>query len=184
MRQLKLNHPNWRYAAVAVAAVAFGVSVGMNLRGRAPMFEMPAMPVDAATAQRYENFAVATGPVDEEIEAFYFLDFLTGALSARAINTRTGEFAAVYQHNVSADFGADVKNGKFLMVTGSARIPRGRGNTQIAKSVVYITEATTGRMVAYVMPWNSSMQAAGRPQMGGFLKIAEVELRQTFVRDQ
>ncbi|MEN1679055.1 MAG: hypothetical protein AAGJ46_05650 [Planctomycetota bacterium] len=177
-------HSNkWPYAVSLVLAMGLGVSVGLNLSGE-PTYQLPAIPVDAATAQRFDNFAVATGPVDGEIEAFYFLDFLTGALSARAINTRTGEFAALYQHNVSMDFGGAAKNPKYLMVTGMANIPRGRGNTQIARSVVYITEATTGRMVAYVMPWNSSMQASGRPQAGQFLKIAQVELRSTFVRDQ
>ncbi|MEM6798577.1 MAG: hypothetical protein AAF589_03605 [Planctomycetota bacterium] len=173
--------------AVALAA-ALGVSVGMQLPGgdRATNgFSLPATAVQAATAQNYENFAVATGPVDGDIEAFYFLDFLTGSLRAAAINTRKGAFGSFYEYNIAQDFdAAGAKNPKYLMVTGTARIPRGRGTSQIASSVVYITEATTGQMAAYVMPWNSSMQASGKQQTGTFLKIADVKLRDTFIRDQ
>ncbi|MEM6329491.1 MAG: hypothetical protein AAF790_04490 [Planctomycetota bacterium] len=175
-------------------AAALGVSVGMQLGGGdrgadgpggAEGFGVPPQLIDAATAQNFENFAVATGPVDGDIEAFYFLDFLTGSLKAVAINTRTGVFGSRYEYNIAADFdSAGAKNPKFLMVTGTARIPRGRGNTQIASSVVYITEATTGKMAAYIMPWNSSMQAAGKVQTGTFRKVAEVQLRNSFVRDQ
>jgi len=181
---------NWKtshWIAVALVA-ALGVSVGMNLRGsheETAQTLMPAWAVQAATAQNHDNFAVATGPVDDGIEAFYFLDFLTGDLRATAINTRKGAFGAFYEYNLTQDFAsAGAKNPKYLMVTGMANIPRGRGSSQIARSVVYVTEATSGHMAAYVMPWNSSMQASGKPQSGTFLKIADVQLRSAFVRDQ
>ena len=176
----------WRtsHTVALLLAAGLGVSVGMQLRGGGGV-SLPAIPVEAATAQNYENFAVATGPVDDNVEAFYFLDFLTGNLRATAINTRQGAFGAFYEYNIAQDFDtAGAKNPKYLMVTGSAKIPRGRGNTQIAGSVVYVTEATTGQMAAYIMPWNSSMQAAGKQQIGTFMKIADVQLRDTFVRDQ
>lgn len=178
-------------AAVALALV-FGASIGMNVRGwgdASPATALPegwpTLPVQAATAQGYDNFAVATGPVEQNIEAFYFLDFLTGDLRATALNTRNGQFGAFFEYNIARDFGGvGAKNPKYLMVTGMANIPRGRGNTQLAQSVVYVTEATTGQMAAYVMPWNTSMQSAGKIQNGTFLKIADVQLRSTFVRDQ
>ena len=172
-------------ALLATGLVA-GIAIGAVWRTGAPSASAGfAFPVQAATAQGFDNFAVATGPVDDGIEAFYFLDFLTGDLRATALNTRKGEFGAFFEYNVAQDFDtAAAKNPKYLMVTGTANIPRGRGSSQIAKSVVYVTEATTGQMAAYVMPWNSSMQAAGKPQNGTFLKIANVQLRSTFVRDQ
>lgn len=166
---------------------ALGVSVGMNLKDDGPLLRdmLPSIEAHAATAQGYDNFAVATGPVDGEVEAFYFLDFLTGDLRATAINTRQGEFGSFFEYNIARDFDVGAaKNPRYLMVTGTANIPRGRGNTQIARSMVYITECTTGQMAAYVMPWNSSMQAAGKRQTGTFLKIANVQLRSAFVRDQ
>ena len=54
------------------------------------------------------------------------------------------------------------------MVTGSADMPRGTANFQYAKSIVYVAEASTGQVAAYTIPWNSSMQAAGKPQYGEF----------------
>ena len=182
MSDWKTSH----WIAVALVA-ALGISVGVHMQGgnddAATLAN--AIAVQAATAQNHDNFAVATGPVDDGIEAFYFLDFLTGDLRATAINTRKAEFGAFYQYDITRDFNvAGAKNPKYLMVTGTANIPRGRGNSQIANSVVYVTEATTGQMVAYVMPWNSSMQASGKQQIGTFIKVADVQLRSAFVRDQ
>ncbi|MEM9185536.1 MAG: hypothetical protein AAGB00_03475 [Planctomycetota bacterium] len=186
-----MNGSRNSYAVVAGLALAFGVSLGFNARGLKqgdrPLTLPPGWPeiaVQGATAQGFDNFAVATGPVQQDIEAFYFLDFLTGDLRATALNSREAKFGAFYEYNIAQDFPGATKNPKYLMVTGMANIPRGRGRTQIAQSVVYITEATTGQMAAYIMPWNSSMQASGKMQNGTFLKIADVQLRSTFVRDQ
>lgn len=179
MRGLKPSH-----LLIAALVAALGVSVGMNLRQPSSAF-MPEISAYASTAQGHDNFAVATGPVDQDVEAFYFLDFLTGDLRATALNPRKAGFNSFYEYNIARDFDVGAaKNPRYLMVTGTANIPRGRGNTQIARSVVYITEVTTGRMAAYVMPFNSSAQAAGKPQKGTFLKIATVQLRSAFVRDQ
>ena len=173
-------------AAMAAAGVVVGGMLGWAVRSASPPTAAPfALPVQAATAQNFDNFAVATGPVSDQLEAFYFLDFLTGDLRAAVLNTRRGEFGGFFEYNIAQDFDiAGSKNPKYLMVTGTADIPRGRGNTQIARSVVYITDATSGQMAAFVMPWNSSSQAAGREQTGTFLKIANVQLRTTFVRDE
>lgn len=188
MKDAIRKHKLAPYAAVAGVALATGVLIGVNQRGgdnRSPLPDWASIPVQAATAQGHDNFCVATGPVEQDVEAFYFLDFLTGDLRATALNTRQGQFGAFFEYNVAQDFAAaGAKNPKYLMVTGSANIPRGRGGSQIAQSVVYITEATTGQMAAYIMPWSTSMQAAGKVQTGAFLKIADVQLRSTFVRDQ
>lgn len=180
-------------AGVAAGSLAAGAalvwfSTGAVQENRLPSDFFPpelATRVEASTAQGVDNFAVATGPVDNGIEAFYFLDFITGDLRAVAMNSRRGKFGAFYRYNIANDFDLrNSKNPKYLMVTGMADIPRGKGSTQIASSVVYITEATTGQMSAYVMPWSSSMQAAGQMQEGTFLKVGSLALRTSFVRDQ
>jgi hypothetical protein len=169
----------WTITTAAAAALAIGVAVGWTFKSAAPP-----TPVYASTAMGADNFAVATGLVDEGIEAFYFLDFLTGTLKATVINTRQAGFAAYFEYKISQDFGAG-RSPKYLLVTGEANIPRGRGRSQLARSVVYVTEATTGQMVAYVMPWDSTLQAAGKPQQGTFLKLGTVQLRaDNLVRDQ
>lgn len=168
--------------AVAVALAA-GATAGWLAKPSTSL--IPPTHVSASATAGAENFAVATGLVDEGVEAFYFLDFLTGKLKATVINTRKGEFGAYFEYDITQDFGGAGRRPKYLMVTGLVNIPRGRGNSQISRTAIYITEATTGQMAAYVMPWNSSLQAAGKGQQGTFIRVGTVPLRSdTFVRDQ
>lgn len=170
-------------ATVSAVALAIGLAVGWSARPQVTL--LPPTPVYASATQGSENFSVATGLVDEGVEAFYFLDFLTGKLKATVINRRDAGFSAYFEYDIKQDFQSVGRNPKYLMVTGLANIPRGRGRSQLARSVVYITEANTGQMAAYVMPWDSTRQAAGKGQIATFMKIGAVPLRSdTFVRDQ
>lgn len=172
-------------AVIACVALAVGAAAGWLARPTAPQIQLPAIPAHASATASADNFAVATGLVDEGVEAFYFLDFLTGQLKATVINRRDAGFAAYFQYDITKDFDGAGRSPKYLMVTGVVNIPRGKGNTQLARSAVYITDATTGQMCAYIMPWNSSLQAAGKGQLATFYKIGAVPLRaDTFVRDQ
>jgi len=137
-----------------------------------------------ATATHGEgNFAIATGLIDDRLEAFYFLDFLTGDLRAAAVSRRTGEFTAFFERRIQQDFGSLGKNPRYLMVTGLAGIPRGGGNTQIGESLIYIAEASSGYVNAYALPWNSTLNKKGQPQRGAFRLLAGGSFRTTFVRD-
>ncbi|TWU27457.1 hypothetical protein [Bythopirellula polymerisocia] len=142
------------------------------------------IPVQATATHGEKNFAIATGFVDEEQEAFYFLDFLTGDLRAAVVSRRTGEFVAFFEKNILTDFSTLGKNPKFLMVTGLASIPRGKSPFQIGSSLIYIAEATSGEVSAYAIPWNPSLSAKGAPQTGTFVKLAGGSFRTAFVRDE
>ncbi|MEM8945310.1 MAG: hypothetical protein AAGD11_09015 [Planctomycetota bacterium] len=139
--------------------------------------------VHATATHGQNNFAIATGFVDDSVEAFYFLDFLTGDLRAAAVSRRTGEFVALFERNIQQDFAGGSKNPKYLMVTGLANIPRGRG-TQLGNSLIYIAEASSGEVAAYALPWNASLHAKGQPQRGNFVPLAKGSFRTTFVRDE
>jgi hypothetical protein len=131
-----------------------------------------------------DNFAIATGLVDDGIEALYFLDFLTGDLRAAVVSRRNAEFTGFFQYHVLGDFAGMNETPRFLMVTGQADLPRGRGATQIGKSLIYVAEATTGQVYAYALPINSTLNASGKPQVGSFLKVGGGAFRDVFVRDQ
>jgi hypothetical protein len=131
-----------------------------------------------------DNFAIATGMVDDGIEALYFLDYLTGDLRAAVISRRNGEFTGFFQYNVLADFDQVADAPRFLMVTGLADLPRGRGPTQIGSSLVYVAEATSGQVFAYALPFDSTMNASGKNQVGSFIKVGGGSFRDVFVRDQ
>ena len=139
--------------------------------------------VHATATHGVDNFAIATGFVDDGVEALYFLDFLTGDLSAVVISRRNATFDARYEYNVQSDFGVTTKNPKYLMVTGLAPLPRGRRNTQLGSSLIYIAEATSGQVYSYALPWNSSISAAGKLQSGPFINMGGGSIRSTFVRD-
>jgi hypothetical protein len=131
-----------------------------------------------------DNFAIATGLIDNQIEALYFLDFLTGDLRATIINRRNATFSSFFEYNILGDFQGIGDPPRFLMVTGAADLPQGRAGTQIGKSLIYIAEATTGQVAAYVLPFNSTLHASGAPQRGSFVRVASGSFRSAFVRDE
>jgi hypothetical protein len=174
MLQRMCNH-----AALLVLGIFAGVVVSVGWYGLGQGVQ-----VQAVATHGEANFAIATGFVDSEIEAFYFLDFLTGDLRAAVVSRRTGEFVAFFEKNVLGDFGTLGKNPKFLMVTGMANIPRGQAPFQIGTSLIYVAEASSGTVNAYALPWNASLNNKGEPQRGEFVRVAGGSFRTAFVRDE
>ncbi|HVT27514.1 MAG TPA: hypothetical protein VHE81_05790 [Lacipirellulaceae bacterium] len=159
--------------------IVIGLIIGLNLEGI-----WPSVPLHASATHGIDKFAIATGLVDSGVEALYFLDFLTGDMRAAVINPKTGKFNAFYTRNIASDFGGAGRSSGYLMVTGSVNMPRGASNFQFAQSIVYVAEASTGKVAAYTIPWNSSMQAAGKTQYGEFRPLDVRQFRTAFVRDQ
>lgn len=166
------------HSALLVVGMALGAALVAGWHGATSVPRAHAVATHGS-----DNFAIATGLVDDEYEALYFLDYLTGDLRAAIVNRRNAQFSAYFQHNVLADFGGVADQPKFLMVTGLASLVRGAGPTQLGKSLIYVAEATSGQVAAYVLPYNSTLQASGAPQRGGFIKVAQGSFRDAFVRD-
>lgn len=161
------------------AGVLIGIVIGLNLAGL-----WPQVPVHAVATQAAEGFAIATGPVDDRTEALYVLDTLTFDLRAVVLNNQVGRFLAFFAYNIRNDFDLDPsKPPKFLVVTGLADVPRGYGRQVQTRSVVYIAEANTGQVAAYLIPWNQTFQSARKRQNGTFVPIDKVNFRTTEVRD-
>ena len=166
-------------ATYLALGLGLGLLLGLNLRGI-----WPHTPIHATATHGEENFAVATGFVDEETEAMFFLDFFTGELRASVPSRQNGAFLSFFQHNISNDFDdLQTKNPKYRMVTGVADFIGGRGNTQIARSVVYIAEVTTGTIAVYGIPWNRSAHSANRSQNGNFVLLDKISFRNVEIRD-
>jgi hypothetical protein len=146
-----------------------GLIIGLNLEGL-----WPSVPLHAAATHGIDKFAIATGLVDNSVEALYFLDFLTGDMRAAVINPKTGKFTSFYSRNIAADFKGAGRTSGYLMVTGSVNMPRGTANFQFANSIV----------AAYTIPWNSTSHAAGKIQYGEFQPLDVQQFRTAFVRDQ
>ena len=130
----------------------------------------PNVPIHATATDRTEGFAIATGYCDESVEAVYFLDFLTGDLSAAVVSKQNGHFNAFYTHNVVADLGINpAKPPRFLLTTGTVDLRRTGGKiTALSRSLVYVAELQSGKVGAYAIPWSSSAWNAGQTLRGEF----------------
>jgi len=82
-----------------VAGLAVGLLLGLMIGGL-----WPDTPLHAVATDRGEDFAICTGFVDDDVEAIYFLDFLTGTLRAGVLSNvpQSPGFQAVYEGNVNA----------------------------------------------------------------------------------
>jgi hypothetical protein len=165
-------------AAWLLAGLVLGLAAGGVL---------PHAPLHAVATDRYENFAMATGPVDEDMECLYFLDSVTGELKATALSPVTGKFQAAFTTNVLADLQVDPsKNPKYLMTTGLAQLRRipGAGNVQPGAAVVYVAELSTGQCVAYAVPWNSAASRGGATQFSALVPLDKIQFRTAAVREK
>jgi hypothetical protein len=167
------------YTALLVLGVVLGALLTASWHGAVSVPRAQAVATHGS-----DNFAIATGLIDNQIEALYFLDFLTGDLRATIVNRRSASFSSFFEYNILNDFQGIGDPPRFLMVTGAGDLPQGRAGTQIGKSLIYIAEATTGQVAAYVLPYNSTLHASGAPQSGTFIKVASGSFRSAFVRDE
>lgn len=140
-------------------AVGAGFWMGQNRQQ-----ELPA--VLAATSSASDTMAVATGPVTEDAEGVFFLDFLTGDLQCLVYYPRTGTFGARFVANITPQFGGGGKNSQYIMVTGAAVTNVTAGGARPGASLVYVTDASKGIFAAYAIPWDRTAESAGRPQSG------------------
>ncbi len=155
-----------------------GALVGIGL-----MQFWPQTPLHATATDRREGFAIATGLMGDGVEAIYFLDFLTGDLTAAVISRHTSKFTAIYKRNVLEDFGADPsKSPQFLMVTGEVNLIRGAATLRPSDAALYIAELNSGKVAAYAIPWDKTALASGRPSEGTFIPLDRVQFRTTAIR--
>jgi hypothetical protein len=154
--------------------VGLGVAGGMVISGL-----WPHTPLYAVATDRVDTFGMATGPLDTDVEAVYLLDFLTGDLRAVVLGKQVGTWTGLFEANVAADLGIDPqKNPKFLMVTGIANLRRSGGSRlQPSTAMCYVAEITTGQVVAYAVPWATSLYAAGQTQRGQLYKVGVTRFR-------
>ncbi len=151
---LKNNRAVWLVAGLILGVVGAGM--------------LPSTPLHAVSTDRTNTFAMATGPVDDEFEAVYFLDFLTGDLNAVVLGKNGTAFTAFYQRpgaQVVADLGVDpTKKANYMMVTGMTNFRgfAGAGQLRPSLATVYVAEVTSGTVAAYSISWSKNAHATGR----------------------
>ena len=117
---------SWNFRKTsALVWLGLGLLAGLLVAGF-----WPSVPLHAVATDKIETFSMATGPVEAEYEAVYFLDHLTGDLHAYVIGRMANGGFGVLQHcyrNVLQDFKTEGdKTPKFLMATGVCDLNRAR----------------------------------------------------------
>lgn len=136
-----------------VLGVIGGAAVALQFSS--PRLPFPTTLLNASATHGGTTMAIATGPIQDGVEGFFVLDFITGELTCSVLNPRTGAMGGAYRANVVADLGVEQgKQPQYLMVTGAANFRTQGGNVTPAESVVYVADANTGRYVGYWLPWN------------------------------
>ncbi len=108
-------------------------------------------PAQATATDRSEDFAIATGLLQEDLEAVYLLDFRTGLLMATVMNTQTGQFQPFSFRRLATDFNINPRaKPRFVMVTG--RMTAATAQVPI-NHLLYVAEVNSGIMCAYFMPY-------------------------------
>ncbi|HEY5315391.1 MAG TPA: hypothetical protein VIK18_22865 [Pirellulales bacterium] len=160
------------------AWVGAGMVVGLIVGGL-----LPDSPLHAVATDRSENYAIATGAVEQGIEALYTLDFLTGDLSAFILNPGMRTFGNSYKRNVLEDLKVPQgKSPKFMMVTGAAFLRTG-GQIQMSQAVVYVAEMNSGYLAAYVLPYNpAAITRPSMPNAQSLLLLNVIPVRSVAVR--
>jgi hypothetical protein len=149
---------------------AGGLVVGLVLGG-----VWPHSPAHAVATSQIDNFAACTAPLDNEVEGIFLLDSVTGDLKGAAINPNTRTFTVFFSVNVASAFELDAAaKPRYLLVSGLASFRGTSGNQRPANSVLYVAEMTSGKVMAYGIPWSSGSNRPTQPvqltlaPLGGF----------------
>ena len=144
------------FRSICLLLAAFiGLTVGGLLMNRPPQ-ELHAM-----TAHGTEKKTMVTVPLEGGMEAVVTLDHITCDMTGYVLDRFSGKFFVQYRYNVAGDF--KLRQGKlprFLMAAGQANFRQFSGNERIADGVIYVSEESSGQVMAYGIPWNTQFRAS------------------------
>jgi len=165
-------------------ALAAGVWIGNHSSG-GPQAALNELRLKASASHGSDTLAIATGPIDDEVEGLFCLDCLSGELQCVVINPRTGGLGGWFKTNVVNDL--PVEKGKkpaYLMVTGQIQTRGGTyGNARPAGSLVYVADANTGMIAVYTFGWAKGMSAAAVTQASDMKLLYKGKARGFTVRE-
>ncbi len=156
---------SWNFRTTsAILCLGLGLLAGLLVAGF-----WPSVPLHATATDKIESFSMATGPVEGDYEAVYFLDHLTGDLRAFVVGRfANGSFGVLEfcTRNILQDFKTDDDNKtpKFIMATGLCDLNRnGRaGNLLPSRCALFVADPVSGVANAYAVPYNATQHNLGQ----------------------
>ena len=171
-------------SVVGIAAYWAGMWSSHRWPGHDSTSWLPETVLHAAGATQNDAFAIASGPVDEDVEGFFVLDFLTGELQCAVISRVNGKFSSLFHRNVVQDLGIDpAKRPTYLMTTGQINFPRGAAAARPGNSIVYVLDTTSGNYAAYGIPWRREFSSTGRAQAAPMTLLDVGRARSATIRE-
>ena len=186
---MKTNITPKQMIAVASSFVLFGIAMlvaGVFVGAAATHNGTSELPLQlrADTASNGKNISMATARVDETVEAIYVLDHLNGNLNCWVLNARSGKVGAVYTANViEAMPGVKIGDLDLVLTTGFVDFTN-RGTLPPARSVAYVAEGKSGKLVGYSFTFNQAAIQRNVVQKGDLKVIFESPIRELQLRDQ
>jgi hypothetical protein len=168
-----------------VAGISLGIFWGRMLHDDASLsLEIPVLA--ESTSYGEDGFVAGTARLEDDLDAFFFFDGLTGELKVLAINPRTRKFMAEFSRNIVEDFKLekDVKNPRFMVVTGLADLVESDGNLRWGESLFYILERTSGKAACYGVKVPTGLRSQNGLYRGTLTGLDTAKLRKTRVRDK
>lgn len=139
------------------------LTVGL-LAGLSISYFWPHEPVAAASNDRNDKFGIMTTPVAIDAEGVFVLDYLTGRMTGAVLNTKAGSFGVMYFRSVAQDFNVDPKAKPYYAFVGGTAGLASRGGVTPGRSVIYVGEMTSGKVVAYGMNYKIVPGRVAQPQ--------------------
>ena len=167
--------------AILMAFVAVGFLVGQN-QNQDGLIEKPAyansLPAVLESAAGGQQMSLATGRIEDGIEALFGLDHLTGDLFCWILSPTTGAVASTFRVNVTGALSVD-GDADYVLTTGlmDFRIARS-GGQRVSHSVVYVSDGNSGRVVGYSLVYDSSALSRGITAAGELTQITRMITRQ------
>ena len=172
----KMSSRIWMVAGASLALAlligvfsGLGVYIGNRLAQDRMIQNLPPIELMAGTASRTKSMSMATGLVDNNAEALFVLDHISGNLQCWLLNAKTGQVGGIYTANVASDLMTVGKTGEpdYVMTTGNFFFSgRKTGNMSPGKSVCYVADASTGNVVGYGLIYNTQAVTRGVVQSG------------------
>jgi hypothetical protein len=149
----------------------------------------PHVPLHAVATDRAGTVVVTTAFVDDAVEAFFYLDSMTGMLMGAAPSRHAGgrPFQATWVANINNDFATVVKainsagsgrrgatratidlpkSPQYLLTSGIIDIRGTSGRERPGRAILYVAEANTGIVMAYMITWSPELHSSGQIYRG------------------